>query len=247
MKRIVLIITALFLMLGVQAQKTYVTLVGISNYGGPEDANLYNTTNDVKKMKAIFEKQGAMVGAITSRYATTENINKRLDALVKVAGPDDKIIFFFSGHGTTGGFITYGLHLFTYTELYKKLSQSKAKSIVCIFDACGSGSVQGTFAQNYDWFKENRNIAFMMGCRADEYSYENQWVGQGFFTKALSKGLRGLADANGDKKVTLEELFKYVYTDVVKRSKDAEATGLKVQHPQYIGSRSMLSTVITKW
>ena len=83
----------------------------------------------------------------------------------------------------------------------------------------------------------------MMSSRADEYSKENNWIGHGFYTQALLKGLRGKADKNADRQITLMELFKYVYNDVTARSKDYS----QIQHPVLIGPSSSYDTVITIW
>ena len=86
MKKIsLLLLTLLFVFLQVDAQRTYALLAGVSNYNAENVNNLSNTTKDVKEMQAVFKKQGAVVATITSKYATPENIMKKLDAIVKLA------------------------------------------------------------------------------------------------------------------------------------------------------------------
>lgn len=79
-----------------------------------------------------------------------------------------------------------------------------------------------------------------MSCRADEYSVESTILGAGFFTQALLKGLQGKSDKDGNKEITVLELFKYVYGDVLKRSKEK-------QHPQLIAPKEMYDVVVAKW
>lgn len=83
----------------------------------------------------------------------------------------------------------------------------------------------------------------MMSSRADEYSIEHAWVGHGFFTQALLKGLRGKADSNSDMKITVKELFVYVYNDVQHSTSNMDAS----QHPQLIGVKAVAETVIVDW
>ena len=83
----------------------------------------------------------------------------------------------------------------------------------------------------------------MMASRSNELSWENQWLGNGFFSQAVLKGLRGKADANGDRKITVAELYKYVYADVTERTKSSEAP----QHPQLIGPKRHFNVVLSKW
>ena len=244
MKKISLLLLALLaLVLQVNAQRTYALLTGVSNYNDKE-VNLANTTKDVKEMQAVWKQQGAVVATITSKYATPENIMKKLDAIVKLANADDKIIFFFSGHGTAGSIVGYGPMLLPYKELVKKLSTARTKNIFCFVDACESGSVTDDAGSDYSWGQATGNkITFMMASRANEYSWENRWLGNGYFSQAVLKGLRGKADANGDRQITVAELYKYVYADVTERSKNGKAP----QHPQLIGPKSHFNVVLAKW
>lgn len=245
MKKIfLLLLTLLFVFLQVDAQRTYALLAGVSNYNAENVNNLSNTTKDVKEMQAVFKKQGAVVATITSKYATPENIMKKLDAIVKLATSKDKIIFFFSGHGTAGSIVGYGPMLLPYKLIVKKLSEARTKIVFCFVDACESGSVTDEAGSDYSWGQGSGNkVIFMMASRANEYSWENRWLGNGYFTQALLKGLRGKADYNGDRNVTVSELYKYVYADVTERSKNSEHP----QHPQLIGPKSNFEAVLTKW
>lgn len=241
MKRLFLLISmTLIIVIGVSAQKTYVLLTGISNYGDTT-LNLSSTTKDVKTLQKVFRKLGYTVSVNTSRYATGEEIDKKLDAIISKAEPKDAIIFFFSGHGDTGGFITYGPQKYPYSLLVNKLSKARTNNIFCFIDACRSGSAMNT-GTSYNWNSGNK-ITFFMSSRAEEYSLENQWIGHGYFSQAMQKGLRGKADSNGDRKITVMELFRYMHADVVRRSKNTKYQ----QHPQLIGPRSMMDYVLAKW
>ena len=74
---------------------------------------------------------------------------------------------------------------------------------------------------------------------------ESTPVRHSVFGNALIKGFRGQADRDNDRKITIIELFKYVYNEVTMRmeSEDPEM----VQHPQLIGPSSEHDTVISKW
>lgn len=222
------------------AQKTYVLLTGVSSYSNSE-ANLSSTTKDVKELRKVYKRQGATVATLTSKYANHANIVEKLNAIVKLAKSNDNIVFFFSGHGDTGGFLTYELSMFRYKELADILAKAKTKNVFCFIDACMAGSATVDSNGGYGWSEDTKKkgLSFMLSCRADEYSYENDWVGNGYFTKALLKGLRGMSDQNNDKKITLIELFKYVHNDVTSRS--------SVQHPQLIGPSSAHNVIMAKW
>lgn len=238
MKKILFTIV-LFLgcILGANAQKTYALIAGVSSYQNSQ-MDLSYTTVDAKSLVKVLKAQNYVTALVTSKYANTANLRKKLNALARAAKSGDRILFYFSGHGAPGCFCAYDGN-FDYKEVVSILSQSKAKEIYCIVDACHSGSAQESANPNYGW-ATGSNIMFFMASRADEYSWENSWVGHGYFTKALIKALRGKADANGDKKVTVSEVFKYVYKDVTKRSGNG-------QHPQLIGPKGMYDRVLAKW
>ncbi len=246
MKKFISIFVVLFFITtSIFAQHTYVLIAGISNYGD-EETNLHQTTKDSKALKSVFDKQAnTTVAILTSKYASGDNIEQKLNAMVKLAKPTDKIIFCFSGHGTTGGFVSYGLQLFPYKTLAQILSAAKAKNVICFIDACMSGSVKDDAASNYGFSTgtPHPGLTFVVASRANEVAFENNWVGHGYFTKALLKGLRGLSDKNSDKQVTLKELFDYVYNDVTARTKRTKHP----QHPQLIGPASSYNVVVTKW
>ena len=238
MKRLsVLLLLVALLAVNVSAQKTYALLTGVSNYGD-EKLNLKNTTKDVKQLKAVMDKIGVVSGVSTSRNVTQANITKRLNDIIKVAKPNDRIIFYFSGHGTTGGFLMGDQNLFAYSDLIKVLSKAKTNHIFCFIDACRSGSV---VSDSYGMSDADKGrISFVMSSRPDELSIENNWIGNGYFTQAMLKGLRGMSDNNHDKKITLIELFRFIYKDVVARTDGG-------QHPQLIGPGSAQNSVLASW
>ena len=205
MKRFsILLIFMTILVVNMNAQRTYALLTGVSNYGD-EQLNLHNTTKDVKQLKTVMDKLGVVCGVSTSKNVTQANITKRLNTIIEAAKPEDRIIFYFSGHGTTGGFLMSDQQLFNYSDLIKILSKAKTKNIFCFIDACRSGSVATDSYAMSD--SDKARITFVMSSRPDELSIENDWIGNGYFTQAMLKGLRGMSDKNHDKRITLIELF----------------------------------------
>ena len=236
MKRLFISFVVLFAVcVGASAQQTYALITGVSAYQN-SDMNLGNTTKDAKDLKNVLDRLGVKSALLTSKYANHANIAEKLNKIVSVAKPEDKIMFFFSGHGSTGVFCTYD-DLFPYTELVEILSKARAREIYCFVDACMSGSIQDISSQGYDW-AQNKNMIFFMGCKPDEFSYENAWIGNGFFSKALLKGLRGRGSTNGT--ITVLSLFDYIYRDVTAHTRNYD----QVQHPQLIGPSSMHQNVL---
>ena len=234
-KLLISLMMSLVMTMGINAQTTYALIAGVSAYQNSQ-MNLGNTTKDAKDLKRVLDKLGVKSALLTSKYANHDNIVEKLNKIVGVAKPEDTILFIFSGHGSTGVFCCYDQN-FQYSELIDILSKAQARQSCCFVDACHSGSVQGASPSSYSW-AENRNIVFYMGCRAEEFSYESAWVGNGFFSKALIKGLRGKASRDG--KITVRSLFDYIYKDVTAHTQKFD----QVQHPQLIGPRSMHQNVL---
>lgn len=222
--------------------RTFVLSVGVSSYQDSEN-NLSQTTKDAKQFKAVMNNHTKDITILTSKYANKDNILEKLRAISNRAQNGDKVILFFSGHGYPGGIVAHDKAI-TYQEINDILSKSSASAKICFVDACHAGSV-GNVRDNTRIYKAptSGNIIYMMSSRADEYSIEHPWVGHGFFTQALLKGLRGKADANKDKKITVKELFNYVYNDVQHTTANMNAS----QHPQLIGVKEVAEAVVVDW
>lgn len=228
--------------ISIKAQKTYALITGVSNYG-VDSINLYNTTKDVSALNTVFKKQNFTSVRITSKYANHDNIVKKLKGIIRIAKPNDRIIFYFSGHGTPGGFVPSDRSLFNYQELINILSKAKVSNIYCIIDACMSGSVKSISRNNFGMGDSTPHICFITASDATEVSKESSVVGHGYFTKALLKAWRGMANKDQDKLLTLTELFNYVYNDVVYRTRNDAI----VQHPQLLCHPSMKSEIMASW
>lgn len=235
MKRFILIlVAALVIALGADA-RTYALLIGVSQYANSAN-NLPGTGDSAKKMAQLLKNHTKDVSILTSKYANTDNIKSKLTAIANRAQAGDRIIFYFSGHGGEGGLATYDNWL-SYNDIVAILGKSKAKDKYCFIDACRAGSAAQSRPNSGD--VQNANITFFVSSRANENSAVAPLLGD-VFTQSLIKGLQGKCDADANRKITVVELFKYIYNDVVARP------GIN-QHPQLIGPKSMHDNVILEW
>ena len=227
---------------GAYSQKTYALVCGVSKYDDPTGScvNLTYPAKGAKTIKKVYTKAGFITALLTSQHVTESNIMEKLNAIIKIAKPEDRIIFQFIGHGSTGNIHLYQGTAFSYTELMSTLSKARTDKIFCIIDACQSGSAIKIADSNYKEL-EGAKPAFVMACRPNESTVETCVLASPVFTLALAKGLRGHADANNDKKVTLMELFRYVHSDMVNRG---NSLGISL-HPQLLGSNNLFHTVLT--
>lgn len=239
MKRIILnLLLALCVAVGAQA-RTFVLVTGVSNYGD-EVNNLSQTTKDAKRFKAVMESQTKDITLLTSKNVTRANVLEKLRAICNRAQKGDRIVFFYSGHGMTGAICGYDMPI-SYEDIVNTLASSAASEKICFIDACHAGSMaksgDNTWTKSV---KSAKDQVFFVSCRPEELSAESKILGAGYFTQALLKGMRGKADKDANKQITVEELFKYIYADVLKRSRQN-------QHPQLIAPKEMYKTVVTKW
>lgn len=238
MKRITTLL-ALLVVVVICNARTFVLATGVSNYGN-DDVNLSQTTKDAKRFREVMSTQTKDITLLTSKNVTKANVLEKLRAICNRAQKGDQIIFFYSGHGMPGAICGYDQPIL-YDDIVNILSSSSANQKICYIDACHAGSMAK--ATDTDWtknVKELKDQIFFVSCRADEYSSESPFLGAGYFTQALLKGLRGKSDSDNNKEITVLELFKYIYGDVLKRSNEK-------QHPQLIAPKSMYDVVVAKW
>jgi hypothetical protein len=150
---------------------------------------------------------------------TIGNVERAIKNLAQVAEADDKILFFFSGHGVTyngtsfivptDGDQTKGVSL---TWVKDQFAACKAKEKVMILDACHSGAAKGVSGITPD-LKTAGSLVMLLSCEKDQVSWPDKQGRHSVFTSAVLEGLSGKA-ANADRKVTPRALAEYVRKSV---------------------------------
>lgn len=214
-----ILIVALSLVLVNQAEaKTYLVSVGIADYSGYPAAvnNLRLTVQDAKTIAAIYNINGsAEYSLLLDSKATKENIIKTTENLFSLAGKDDTVIFFFSGHGYPGGFCACDGEI-GYDEIRDAMKDSKCQNKMMFVDACHSGGIRVNSSRSNSAVEaaKKANVILFLSSRTNEYSIERADMKNGYFTTFLQKGLRGNADTNRDRVITAKELFLFVHKGV---------------------------------
>lgn len=199
----------------------YAVVVGISNY--QHLPSLILPERDARMISELYKQQTQHVILLTGRYATKERILQSLRQQFARAKKEDMIVFSFSGHGYPGGICPYDMTHDThsglsYEEIQVLLKKAKADRKIVWADACFSGGFrimdqQETFPQ-----LNHPDILFFLSSRNGEPSIETPLMTNGIFTTYLVRGLRGGADANRDRRITAQELFRFVAPKVTKKS-----------------------------
>ena len=140
-------------------------IIGITDYKG--ETNDIPCPNEVIELYKILLKQKNWnrknLKLLVNESATKGNILASLDWLSDVSGPDDIVIFYFSGHGSEtkdlNGDEKDGMDeaivawegldgLITDDELDRKFDKIKARGMGLFFDCCLSGGLLGDAIEN---------------------------------------------------------------------------------------------------
>ena len=204
-------------------QQTYAVIVGISDYamGQPGKGDLNFADDDARLFANMLQSAaGGSVPAanmilLTERQATRTNIISAM-RLFRRAAKNDRIIFFFSGHGDQGMLLPYDAApgvVVLHNDVKLAFRQSSALTKLLLADACKSGSMyRSTLTKTPVVHAPSRdnNIVVMLSSRANQFSQELAQLKHGAFTYYLVQGASGKADADGNQTVTMRELYAYM-------------------------------------
>lgn len=209
MKRILLMLWALFFMASsdLEAQSIFLVSAGISDY--PGDANdLRLPADDARAVYRLYHKNAnAESVLLTNQNATRDRILSSGRYLFSKAREEDIVVLFFSGHGYPGGFVAYD-EMLPYQEIRRLFAACKAKNKMIFADACFSGDIREGHGTGF--VDASNSILLFLSSRSDEYSFENPDMRNGYFTACLVRALKGGADQNRDRIITAKELFRAV-------------------------------------
>ncbi len=203
------------------AARIYVVAVGVADYRAFKDGIARNLTlplNDANEVANLFSrKANAACQLLKNSKATRDNILSAIRDLFRSAQLNDIVILFFSGHGYADGFCAYD-KILSFSDVRDAMAKVNCKNKMIFADACYSGGLRSGKSTASPSALRNGNVMLFLSSRDNEKSIERSGMRNAYFTAYLLSGLRGKADANGDKVITARELFRYVHSGVVKVS-----------------------------
>jgi hypothetical protein len=223
---------------------TYVLAVGIDGYLDAAVPPLRFAENDARAVFRFFatersspagrDRSSILVGAAATRVEVLAAIEEKLAR--RAVRPEDTAIFYFAGHGFADATDTYlapvdvqlrrlAATAITQGQLADAWGKVRAGRKLIILDACRSGGIEGLrgiggVAQAPlpapAGAAAGAAVASVViaAAQANEVSAEDAELGQGCFTLALLKGLRGEADDDRDGIVTDAEVERYLAVEV---------------------------------
>ncbi len=247
----------LCLSLNAQKTKTYALLLSVQNY---PQSPLNSTSRDVMELGKVLKKANVETSMITGKNVTRTNVEATIDKMIQISEVKPyqyNFILFFSGHGGNRVMEFYDSPYY-YADLFAKLAKLKAKGVFVFISDCHSGSAIYDMTNKTE-SQVNPKMVFFASSRADEFSIDSGLLFHTYFAQALIKGIRGYSDRNKDRRVTVSELFQYIYDDVVLRcqkfnqlpeNQRVNSDGVVItcnMHPQLFGPGSMHNEVVLQW
>ena len=222
--------------------RRFALLVGV-NDGGPARARLRYAASDAHAMARVLESLGGVAPgdlvfvADGSRRALQDGFAavERLLRAEQSRGVRRELVFYYSGHSDEEGLLLGGERI-SYQELRAFIHEAPADLSLAILDSCESGAFTrhkgGARRAPFllDASIDTHGHAFLTSSAANEVAQESDRIAASFFTYFLVSGLRGAADSNRDRRVTLQEAFQFASQETLART---ERTQGGPQHAAY--------------
>jgi len=220
--------------------KSYALVMGVGKYR--EYTKIAEAVGDAKAMATILqEKFDFDVELLTDDEVTRESVLTWLVDVKLKAGPNDRIIVYFAGHGVReqgavgralgyllpaktkkGGHVIGGIRM---SEIADHLNQAAAKHTMFIPDACYSGiaaqrvatraaSTSHDMSATHLHKRVAQEVHVTMSGGASDEQVVNEYLGHGLFTGRLIAALTGQADLTDDGWITHDELKTYLVHEV---------------------------------
>jgi hypothetical protein len=223
------------------ALRRFALVAGV-NDGGPGRPRLHYAVSDATRVAHVLQQVGGVAPGDTLLLADPGEAALRgalgdLAAQVQRARGAGRIevVFYYSGHSDEEGLLVRGARV-PYADLRRWLEALSADVRIAILDSCSSGAfTRGKGGQRAAPFLVDTSTrvtgqVILTSAAADEAAQESDRIGASFFTHYLVTGLRGAADASGDGKVTLSEVYQFAFHETLART---ERTRSGPQHAEW--------------
>ncbi len=215
--------------------RRFVLLAGVDD-GGPTRIKLRYAATDARAMGRVLQTLGGVapediVFVSTANRAAFDaafaDVEQRLRAGA-TPGVRRELMVYYSGHSDEDGLLV-GRDRIGYDELRARVQRAPADLRVVILDSCASGAFTrrkgGVKRAPFllDASTDMRGHAFLTSSAADERAQESDRIAASYFTYYLVSGLRGAADMNSDKRVTLQEAYQFASQETLARTERSQA------------------------
>ena len=245
----------------IQKGATRAVIIGISDYKNERITDLRFADVDARNFADYLSSPAGgnlptqNIQLLTNEKATQGQMAAALTWLMDESKSGDQAIIYFSGHGdmetlTGMSFLLAhdasaaaysgggGFPIIFLQSIITRLSTQKQVQVLLVTDACRAGKlagneIGGSQATTKILSDQFSNEVKILSCQPNEFSLEGtEWGGgRGVFSYFLLDGLKGLADANQDKIVSLMEIGRFL------EDKVPTATAPHSQIPMIVGNK----------
>jgi uncharacterized caspase-like protein len=231
----------------------YALLIGISEHRDPKIGVLMKSISDVDALERVLSDRERGGFSVTKLINCTKGEAERaISALTQKRVHGETILVYFSGHGIRDddGNLYLALADTECDDLWAtalfapglsfKLDKSLADQQLVILDCCHSGSfspgaksvIGDSVGTQQIFIREGRGRVVLTASDATSFAWESGGkatiTDESLFTHHLVQGIEtGDADLEGDARIDADELYAYVYREVVRERSD--------QHPMKFG------------
>ncbi|MGH3873066.1 MAG: caspase, EACC1-associated type [Pseudonocardiaceae bacterium] len=213
-------------------------LVGCSDYQDPRFRRLPQPVQDIDELTPVLADPEIGDFAVDTMFNEQSGaVSEKIEEFFADRKPDDLLLLYFSCHGVLDSrgqlyFVTANTKKerldstgISARWVRKQMDQSRSQRIVLLLDCCYSGAFARGLTRRSARAEEileqlgGRGRVVITASDKMEYAYES------IFTNAVVRGLRtGAADLDGDGRVSVGELYQYVYDQVRQNTPDQTPT-----------------------
>jgi hypothetical protein len=209
-----------------QAAGRKILVIG-SDIGLRDEDPLHHAVEDARRMAAVLTELAGSEAPDVRLLAnpTVEVVLRALGSLAAPPAAGDAVIVYFSGHGGEAALHIGGESL-PLERLHQVLATVDAPLKIIIIDACRTTDRQTKGLKVDTGFAialplaagQYRGQVMLLASGPGEAAQESARLGGGVFTHFLVSGLRGAADRDGDRRVTLGEAYDFAHGRTLARS-----------------------------
>jgi hypothetical protein len=222
----------------------YAVVIG-HNGGAADEQSLRYAESDAQRFADLLSEIGSVPNEnqVVLRGKTADQVRRAMIATnerIRTGmrpGSDSVLYVYYSGHGDADA-VHLGDTRLPLRELESLVRGSPAGIRILVIDSCRSGSITrvkgGSPAPPLVIATtsplQGEGMIVLTASTLSEDAQESDQLGGSFFTHYLLSGLRGAADENGDRIITVAELFSYTHDQTVVAS---SRTLAGTQHPTF--------------